>query len=79
MCRYNGMVVKLLDRHKYPNGITDGIWDTAAGKIPEKFPELFILHNNWVKGESGKRQRFERHGFILYDKETELCVYPETW
>lgn len=78
-CRYNGMVVKLLDRHKYPNGITDGIWDTTSGKIAERFPSLFILHNNWVKGAEGKRRRFERHGFILYDKETELCVYPETW
>lgn len=79
MCKYNGMVVKLLDRHVYPNGITDGIWDSAPGKIPEKFPNLFILHNNWVKGAEGKGQRFERHGFILYDKESELCVYPETW
>lgn len=78
-CRYNGMVIKLLDRHLYPNGITDGIWDTAPGKIPEKFPNLFILHNNWVKGAGGKQQRFERHNFILYDKETELCMYPESW
>lgn len=78
-CRYNGMVVKLLDRHLYPNGITDGIWDVPAGKIPDMFPNLFILHNNWVKGADGKRLRFEKHGFILYDKESELCVYPETW
>lgn len=79
VCKYNGMVLKLLDRHKYPNGITDGIWDTADGKIPEKWPHLFVLHNNWVKGAEGKRIRFERHGFILYDKESELCIYPETW
>ncbi|CAN8062256.1 unnamed protein product [Agarophyton chilense] len=78
-CKYNGMIVKLLNRHLYPNGITDGIWDTTPGKIPEKFPHLFILHNNWVKGADGKRDRFERHGFILYDRESELCVYPETW
>lgn len=78
-CKYNGMVVKLLDRHVYPNGITDGIWDVGSGTIPEKFPNLFILHNNWVKGADGKRVRFERHGFILYDKESELCIYPETW
>lgn len=78
-CRYKGMVVQLLDRHKYPNGITDGIWDTTPGKIPDKYPNLFILHNNWVKGADGKRQRFERHGFILYDKESELCLYPEKW
>lgn len=79
MCKYNGMTLQLLDRHKYPNGITDGIWDTPAGKIPEKWPDLMILHNNWVKGADGKRLRFEKHNFILYDKESELCIYPETW
>lgn len=78
-CRYNGMVVKVLNRHLYPNGITDGIWDTTPGKIPEKFPQLYILHNNWVKGADGKRERFERHNFILYDRESELCVYPDSW
>lgn len=78
-CKYNGMIVKLLDRHVYPNGITDGIWDVAGGTIPEKFPNLFVLHNNWVKGADGKRLRFEKHGFILYDKESELCIYPQTW
>lgn len=46
-CKYNGMVVELLDRHKYPNGITDSIWDSAPGTIHTKFPDLFILHNNW--------------------------------
>lgn len=78
-CQYQGMSIKLLDRHLYPNGITDGIWDSAPGTIPKKFPNLFILHNNWVKGAHGKQARFERHGFILYDKETELCLYPDTW
>ena len=76
-CEYQGMIVKLLDRHVYPNGITDGIWDVEPGTIPKKFPHLFILHNNWVKGAHGKQARFEKHGFILYDKQTELCVYPE--
>lgn len=78
-CTYQGMTVQLLDRHLYPNGITDGIWDSPDGTIPSKFPALYILHNNWVKGAEGKRARFERHGFILYDKESELCLYPETW
>eukprot|EP00171_Calliarthron_tuberculosum_P010666 IDg10666t1 len=78
-CQYQGMSIRLLDRHVYPNGITDGIWDSAPGTIPKKFPNLFILHNNWVKGAHGKQARFEKHGFILYDKETELCLYPDTW
>lgn len=77
MCKYNGMVVELLDRHKYPNGITDGIWDSPPGTIHQKFPELFVLHNNWVKGAGAKRDRFERHKFIMYDPVDELCIYPE--
>lgn len=76
-CQYDGMTIQLLDRHLYPNGITDGIWDSPPGTIPKRFPNLFILHNNWVKGAHGKQSRFERHGFILYDKHVELCTYPD--
>lgn len=78
-CRYNGMSLQLLDRHLFPNGVTDNIWDTMPGKIPNKFPNLYILHNNWVEGQGGKQKRFERHGFILFDRTSELCMYPETW
>lgn len=78
-CRYNGMVAELLDRHKYPNGITDSIWDATPGSIHTKFPDLFVLHNNWVKGADAKRDRFERHNFIMYNPVDELCLYPTTW
>jgi beta-arabinofuranosyltransferase len=78
-CKYNSMVVELLDRHKYPNGITDSIWDSPPGTIHAKFPDLFILHNNWVKGADAKRDRFERHNFIMYNPVDELCLYPTTW
>lgn len=78
-CHYNGMTVELLDRHVYPNGITDGIWDSPPGTIPTRFPNLFILHNNWVKGADGKRLRFERHNFIMYNPVDELCIYPTEW
>jgi beta-arabinofuranosyltransferase len=77
-CKYNGMVVELLDRHFYPNGITDSIWDATPGTIHTKYPNLFILHNNWVKGANAKRDRFERHNFIMYNPVDELCIYP-TW
>ncbi|KAA8495134.1 Beta-arabinofuranosyltransferase RAY1 [Porphyridium purpureum] len=78
-CAYNGMTVELLDRHLYPNGITDKIWETDPGQIPYKFPHLYILHNNWVKGADGKQERFEKHGFILFDQNDELCMYPTNW
>lgn len=47
-CRYKNLDVKLLPRELYPNGITAGIWDVAPGQVLEKFPNLQILHNNWV-------------------------------
>lgn len=78
-CAYNNMVVELLDRHVYPNGVTDNIWNTTYGQIYERFPHLIILHNNWVKGAEAKSERFEKHGFIMFDTVEELCVYPTTW
>lgn len=78
-CHYkDGMKIKLLDRHKYPNGLTNHIWNTTGGvgSIKATWPDLVILHNNWVKGGE-KKPRFQRHGFVLYDSSTELCTYPD--
>jgi hypothetical protein len=38
-----------------------------------------LLSQNWVKGAQAKRDRFERHHFILYDPSAELCIYPTEW
>uniref|UniRef100_A0A7S3ELP6 Nucleotide-diphospho-sugar transferase domain-containing protein n=3 Tax=Rhodosorus marinus TaxID=101924 RepID=A0A7S3ELP6_9RHOD len=78
-CAYNGMVVRLLDRKLYPNGITFGIWNATYGTIPQRYPDLFILHNNWIKGSEAKQERFQKHGFVMFDPVEELCVYPTTW
>lgn len=79
-CTYkNGLTLKLLDRAVFPNGITSGIWDSPPGTIRERFPQLTILHNNWVAGADGKSSRFARHGFVMYDPESKLCSYPEDW
>lgn len=75
-CTYEGMSLQLLDPKFYPNGISRGIWDVPAGQIPDLFPELMILHNNWVKGTSAKQERFVRHGFVMYDSVVGLCRYP---
>lgn len=75
-CFYNGVLVHLLDRMKYPNGITAAIWDSPPGEILHRFPHMITIHNNWIKGSSAKLQRFKRHGLLLYDTQTELCVFP---
>lgn len=77
-CSFEGMHIRLLDRGKYPNGITRGIWDVEGGKIKERYPEVFVLHNNWVKGTTAKLERYVRHGFDLYDVKSGLCRYPNS-
>jgi len=74
-CYNAGVTTALLDRHLFPNGVTYGIWDSPPGKLMTRFPHLYILHANWVKGAAAKQERFERHGFIFFDNQ-ELCVYP---
>lgn len=74
-CVYNDSVtIRLLDRNKYPNGITAGIWNTTDGHITKQWPHLFVLHNNWVVGKE-KKPRFERHGFTFFDDRSETCTY----
>ncbi|KAK1858056.1 hypothetical protein I4F81_000670 [Pyropia yezoensis] len=75
-CQNSGVKTALLDRHLFPNGVTDGIWESPPGKLMARFPRLYILHANWVKGAAAKQERFERHGFIFFDNQDELCVYP---
>jgi len=76
-CVVNGATTILLDRHRFPNGITDNIWDSPPGTILERFPNLYILHANWVKGANAKQERLVKHGFIFFDTEDELCIYPK--
>lgn len=78
-CKYKGMSLQLLDRNKYPNGVTGGIWDTEAGMIPQRFSYLFILHNNWVKGAKAKQERLERQHFVMHDVSTGLCNYSRSF
>lgn len=74
-CRYKNVDVKVLSRELYPNGITSGIWNVKDGKILESYPNLFILHNNWIKGAAAKHERFVRHNMITFDPATELCTH----
>lgn len=78
-CIYkNGFKVKFLNRHKYANGLTNNIWNTTGGvgKIKVQLPGLIILHNNWVKG-SEKQARFQKQGFVFYNRFAGLCSYSK--
>jgi beta-arabinofuranosyltransferase len=74
-CKYKDVMVQVLPRELYPNGVTNKIWDTEPGRIKHKFPRLYILHNNWIKGSEDKRHRFMRHRMITFSPSTELCSY----
>lgn len=76
-CFFEGLKLRMLNRGSYPNGITRGIWDVDGGTMQRRFPEVFVLHNNWVKGREHKLERLSRHGLIMYDEALGLCQYPE--
>ena len=44
-----------MDRRLYPNGNVGGYWD--AKDIHSRFPQVVILHNNWIKGLRAKIER----------------------
>ncbi|CAN8062254.1 unnamed protein product [Agarophyton chilense] len=74
-CLYGEMTLQLLDRNLYPNGNTHRIWELPAGTILLEFPNLFILHNNWIKGSREKQKRLKMHGFLMFDKDLGICKY----
>lgn len=75
-CSYQGMSMRMLDQMQYPTGKTKHIWDSKAGLIPDAFPDLYILHSNWVAGSQLVRDLILRHGFMFYDSSLDLCTYP---
>lgn len=78
-CQYGDVSVVLLDRSLYPNGNTKSIWKSPPGTILRHFPNLYILHNNWIVGVDSKYSRMKDHGLVLYSEEEEICECPLSW
>jgi beta-arabinofuranosyltransferase len=74
-CQYKKVSVKVLPRELYPNGVTNNIWSVEDGRILDRFPGLYVLHNNWLRGTAGKHDRLRRHGMVTFDPQTELCTF----
>lgn len=86
----SGANVVTLDRRRFANGRTLGIWNVSHGgatgreersgegvrMFEEEFPELVALHNNWVTGV-GKLERLRLHNLMFHDGELGLCVYRQ--
>ena len=62
-----------MDRRLYPNGNVGGYWD--AKDIHSRFPQVVILHNNWIKGLRAKIERLVLRRLWYYDREKEICNY----
>lgn len=48
-----------LDLSNYPNGSDMALWSTNCTILKAKNPNIFILHNNWIKGLDNKIKRFK--------------------
>lgn len=75
-CFNDEMRVVFLDTRLYPNGAVLGIWNST--NIRRDFPDIFILHNNWIVGIEEKEDRYKRSGFTFYDAKYEVCAWNWT-
>eukprot|EP00056_Hartaetosiga_gracilis_P003090 m.59689 g.59689 ORF g.59689 m.59689 type:complete len:737 (-) comp11328_c0_seq1:26-2236(-) len=69
------LVVQFLDRELYPNGSVNNYWKSLS--IIDDFPQLVILHNNWIKGLRAKIERTVTRGLWYYNREKLICSYEE--
>lgn len=78
-CVYRNVTTRILPREVYPNGVTESMWNASDGSIRDKWPNIVLLHNNWIVGYEAKWERFVRHGFVLWNEDTGLCQIPTKW
>lgn len=77
MCIYKGVRTTFLDRSRFPNGATYALWNMTTGRILRRYPNLVVLHNNWVIGLDVKQERMRKHGFLLYDEVEDVCRFED--
>ena len=67
------MLTQLLPLNLYPNGQIYGIWNST--NIIKEYPNLFILHNNYIVSSTAKLARRKEHHFDYYDYDKQICKY----
>lgn len=65
--------VVVLDRWLYPNGKIFGIWNSSD--IVHDYPDLRILHNNWIHGQPAKIARAKSRNLWFFDENNGICLY----
>lgn len=70
-CLRDGMVSELLDPRLYPNGKAFDIWNSSNIEID--YPNIYVLHNNWIVGVDSKFARRKKHGYDYFAEDKEIC------
>jgi hypothetical protein len=72
-CEREGYQTELLDRMKYPNGATLNLWNLTGVELTRQYPDVAILHNNWIKGLDEKIARQQERGWFFWLPEIDSC------
>jgi hypothetical protein len=70
------LLVEFLDRDLFPAGAWKNFWDSPD--IKKAYPQLVVLHNNWIKGLQAKAQRLVNHHLWWYDRTKMICSYAQS-
>lgn len=80
VCLWDGRVeVESLPLDEFPNGGAffgkKKVFELEEGLLKAWCDEgkVKAVHNNWVKGEEEKKERFRKHGFWLWDERRKVC------
>lgn len=67
------MRVVFLDRERFPNGGYKTVWNVSD--LHAVFPDLHILHNNWIIRVDQKMRRLVDHGFYFFNDRLGTCQW----
>ncbi|GBG77937.1 hypothetical protein CBR_g25868 [Chara braunii] len=78
LCRpplFGNLTVAFLDRSRFPNGASYGIWDADDPKSVCEQKGCFVLHNNWVSGRELKLERQVQKDLMAFDMSKRSCKW----
>ena len=63
----------VLDPDNYPNGGRKNYWNYNLLTLKKRFPDMKVLHNNWIRTKKSKIDRFKKNkSWFLNDQEN--CI-----
>lgn len=52
--------IGMLNIDSYPNGARKNYWNFQIAELKAKYPNIYVLHNNWIISKQSKIERFKR-------------------